>query len=315
VGLVARYWWVSQNKTFTHEVGGGYLWSPITNNRGQRVAAYDFMTEVRPGDIVFSFAGTFIQAIGVAYGEAAKAEKPPAFGKAGDAWSPIGWKVSVDFLRLDAPIQPKNHMALLGPLLPQKYSPIRPDGTGNQQYFFPVPEDMAFALMTLVGNPRLPEPQGLIPPIDSLTVTREDQEIVVEPTLTDTEKATLIQARVGQGLFRSRVRVFEPQCRVTGVSADELLIASHIKPWKASTNQERLDGNNGLFLSPHVDKLFDSGFISFTRKGNMLVSAQLDADVLPKWSIDPEFHYPPLSDAQDYFMGYHREERYREALL
>lgn len=311
---MVRYWWVSQNKTFTHEVGGGYLWSPITNNRGKRVAAYDFMTEVQPGDVVFSFANTYIQAIGVAYGEAIEAEKPPAFGKAGDSWAQVGWKVPVDFVRLDAPIQPKNHMNILGPVLPAKYSPIRVDGTGNQQYFFPVPEDMAFTLLNLLGNPRLPDPGELIPPIDALSLTRDDQDIVVEPTLTDTEKSTLIQARRGQGLFRSRVRVFEPVCRVTGVSADELLIASHIKPWKASNNQERLDGNNGLFLSPHVDKLFDAGFISFTRKGHMLVSSQLDGDVLPKWSIDPTTHYPALSDAQDYFMDYHREERFREAV-
>ena len=74
---MVRYWWVSQNKTFSHEVGGGYLWSPITNNRGKRVAAYDFMTEVQPGDVVFSFANTYIQAIGVAYGEAIKAGPPP----------------------------------------------------------------------------------------------------------------------------------------------------------------------------------------------------------------------------------------------
>ena len=50
--------WVSQNKTFTHEVGGGCFGSINSNNRGKRVAAYDFMTENQSGAVVFSFANT-----------------------------------------------------------------------------------------------------------------------------------------------------------------------------------------------------------------------------------------------------------------
>ena len=113
-----RYWWVSQNKTFSHEVGGGYLWSPITNNRGKRVAAYDFMTEVQPDDIVFSFANTYIQAIGVVYGEAIEAEKPPVFGRAGDNWAQVGWKVPVDFVRLDGPTNQKTTCKSLAQYFP-----------------------------------------------------------------------------------------------------------------------------------------------------------------------------------------------------
>lgn len=304
---------MSQNKTYDHEVGGGYLWSPITSNRGGRVAAYDFMTEVQAGDVIFSFAGTYIKAVGVAYGEAARAEKPQVFGKAGESWSEVGWKVPVDFLRLDHPIQPKNHMAILGPLLPEKYSPIRPDGTGNQQYFFPVPEEMAFHLLNLVGNPPFPNHAELTPKVDAMDLTRDERDIFVQPELSETEKSALVLARRGQGLFRSRVRVFEPVCRVTGVSADQLLIASHIKPWRDSTNQERLDGNNGLFLSPHVDKLFDAGFISFTRRGSLVVSPKLDPDVLPKWAIDPAADYPPLTGSQEYFMEHHRDEVFQAA--
>ncbi len=265
------------------------------------------MTEIRPGDIVFSFAGTEVRAVGVALGEAYEAEKPPIFGAAGETWSATGWRVPVEFTRIDAPIRPAQHMQVLAPLLPAKYSPIRADGVGNQQYLFPVPEAMAFALLGLLGNPLLPDPSDLLAPLNPMALTPEDQEILSEAQATETEKQALVQARRGQGLFRNRVRAFEPHCRVTGVSSDRLLIASHIKPWKTATNQERLDGNNGLFLSPHIDKLFDSGFITFTPRGALRVSGQLDSDVLPRWSIDPTQNFGAFSKDQAYFLEFHGE--------
>jgi len=51
-----RYWWVSHNQTFEHEVHGGFLWSPQTKPNGHRNYFYDTMEQASPGDIVFSFA-------------------------------------------------------------------------------------------------------------------------------------------------------------------------------------------------------------------------------------------------------------------
>ena len=303
--MAVSYWWVSQNKTFHHEVGGGYLWSPITNNRGQRNAAYDFMTEIQAGDVVFSFAGTEIRAVGTALGGAFEASKPTVFGSAGDSWATTGWRVPVDFTRVDSPIKPSQHMEILAPLLPAKYSPLQASGFGNQQYLFPVPADMAETLLSLLGDPNLPELGELTPRLDAMTLTASDKEILLAPEVSETEKQTLVLARRGQGLFRNRVRVFEPQCRVTGVGSDQLLIASHIKPWSVASNEERLDGNNGLFLSPHIDKLFDAGFITFSGKGNIEVSEKLDKDVLPKWSIDPGRNVGHFSKDQAFFLEYH----------
>jgi len=219
-----NYWWVSQNKTFVHEVGGGYLWAPQTNKHRQRVAAYEFMTRIEPGDIVFSFAGTYIRAIGLATGRAYDSMKPEVFGKRGAVWSEVGWRVPVEFTRLETAIRPANHMQILEPLLPDKYSPIRADGAGNQQYLFPVPAEMGNALVELCGHPQLPTLDELSPGLDSMELRYDDEEIVAEPTINDTDKAQLVLARRGQGVFRQRVRAFEPVCRVTGVSAEELLV-------------------------------------------------------------------------------------------
>lgn len=304
------YWWVNQNKTYKHEVGGGYLWSPKRTKRS-RSQFYDNMLDVRPGDIVFSFAGSLIKAIGVATSSGYSSTKPKAFGTAGDYWAEDGWKVDVEFTFVDKPIRPKDHMKLIGPLLPQKYSPIRPSGDGLQVYLAAISDELGNLLIGLSGNPELSLPMV---DLSQLTYNQDEQDLLAETSLQETAKASLIMARRGQGIFRNRVKLIEQKCRVTGVSSEKLLTASHIKPWKVSDNQERLEGNNGLFLSPHVDKLFDSGLITFTAQGEMWVSPQLDDEVLPKWKIDPRKKYGKFNSDQAFFLDFHNNETFRKSL-
>jgi len=85
-----RYWWVSHNQTFEHEVYGGFLWSPITKTNGQRNHFYDTMEEAQPGDFVFSFARSHIQAIGIIKRRVVVTPKPD-FDGAGSNWNNTGW--------------------------------------------------------------------------------------------------------------------------------------------------------------------------------------------------------------------------------
>jgi predicted restriction endonuclease len=93
-----------------------------------------------------------------------------------------------------------------------------------------------------------------------------------------TTKRALIAARLGQGGFRSSLdKLWSDRCAIRGFSTRELLRASHIQKWSESTDAERLDPNNGLLLSAHLDALFDKGLISFDEKGKMLVSKKVPA--------------------------------------
>lgn len=102
----------------------------------------------------------------------------------------------------------------------------------------------------------------------------QSKEIEFTP-LDKTEKESLIKSRIGQGLFRKRVIALWGKCAVTGLSSISLLKASHIKPWRDCTNQERLDPNNGLLLTPNLDLLFDTGFITFGADGSIQLSKKL----------------------------------------
>lgn len=111
---------------------------------------------------------------------------------------------------------------------------------------------------------------------ESLTETEEFEPGSLPET--GTERKALVAARRGQGLFRQRVlQYWTGRCAVTGCALSPLLVASHIKPWRDSSDSERLDGFNGLLLTPNLDRLFDRYLISFDADGTLLVSPRLDA--------------------------------------
>jgi len=124
----------------------------------------------------------------------------------------------------------------------------------------------------------------------------------------ETEILQLVKARRGQGIYKSRVELIERECRVTGVERPQHLVASHIKPWRMSTDEEKLDGSNGLLLSPHVDHLFDRLYISFTNNGRILRSPNLSPEVLTRWAIDAERNVGTFTYEQRVYLDFHRDK-------
>ncbi len=123
---------VSQNKTYSHEVSGGYLWSPKRKAHQAANPFYDFMREVSPGDVIFSFSETLIRAIGIASSHAYEAPKPLEFKQTGAYWDKIGWRVDIRFHELRMPIRPSHHMDVLTKFLPKRYAPLQASGAGPQ---------------------------------------------------------------------------------------------------------------------------------------------------------------------------------------
>lgn len=97
---------------------------------------------------------------------------------------------------------------------------------------------------------------------------------------TTTERKGLVTSRVGQGYYRRQIlQRFAGKCAVTGANSEELLIASHIVPWRDSNDSERLDVNNGILLSPNYDALFDRHLISFSDDGQIIMSESLQKEL------------------------------------
>lgn len=313
-----RFWWVAQNKTYRHEVPGGYLWSPKRNKVGGRNPFYDFMREVAPGDVIFSFADTRIRAIGIASSHAYEAPKPLEFGKAGAYWELIGWRVDVRFVELQAEIKPSEHMGRLGPLLPQKYAPLQDSGRGKEMYLTLLPENFADALMqligreaaTIIGARRVKDEDS--PVGGTGLVEWEEHQLRViadDETMPETMRSAIVMARRGQGLFKKNVLKLESRCRVTQVDKIEHLRASHCKPWRDANNAERLNGENGLLLTPSIDHLFDRGFIGFEDNGDVLVSPVAHKESLKRMGVstDAKVNVGAFSEGQKKYLDFHRE--------
>ena len=308
--LNRSYWWVSQNQTYQHEVPGNFMWSPKTNRNGGSNPSYNFMTQMKVGDIVFSFANTYIKAIGIVTNEATPSIKPN-FGLAGANWLDDGWLVEVSFEELNqASFKPGEHMDTLTPLLPEIYSPIRPNGVGNQIYLAKIPAVMADALFKIAGDAARAIEHDLSSDIKYDIPTDETEvetEVQMRTDIGPTQKTQIINSRRGQGVFKANVRLIETACRVTGVNNPRHLIASHIKPWSKSDDTEKLSGFNGLLLSPHIDHLFDKGLISFENSGKLILSKQFDQTVLDKWSIDKSMNVGSFRPEQIEFLDFHRD--------
>jgi putative restriction endonuclease len=311
-----RYWWVNQNQTFRHEVEGGYLWSPKRNANHARNPFYEFMREVAPGDVIFSFADTRISAIGIAQSYCWESPKPSEFGTTGQNWENVGWRVKVAFVRLENQVRPKDHIDLLRHLLPERYSPLQPNGNGLQSvYLTEVPLALAETLIGLIG----PESEAIVlrasdvvpAPADDLDAWERkiEQLVVADNSIAETDRLALVRARRGQGVFRDRVAQIERRCRITGVDNPAHLVASHCKPWRDATNVERLDGENGLLLTPSIDHLFDRGFIGFENDGRLIVSPAAHQPSLLRMGIrmGEQVNVGTFTRGQKQYLEFHRD--------
>lgn len=131
-----------------------------------------------------------------------------------------------------------------------------------------------------------------------------------------TEAERLVVQRVGQNLFRSALLDYwQGQCCVTGLDVPELLRASHIKPWASCDNDdERLDVFNGLLLAPHVDALFDGGWISFADDGRVLVSDALHGEAQTLLSVSAQWCARPIKAEHREYLAFHRLYQFRRSV-
>jgi putative restriction endonuclease len=297
--LPIHYWWVNHKYAAAQGVAGEYLRSPERNRNGSRNESQRNLARVQPGDLVFAFADGAVRALGIALRSAVEATPEKS-----------EWQLPVRFLQLGVPLNPKSHMSRLKPLLPRSHSPLRATGARNPAvYLAAVPDAMAEVLRQLLEQ-QLEDIEAQI----NAAVGSELADDWIEATiqrrtdLNPVDRQQLIRARRGQGLFRRNLEKFENACRVTGLLDRRHLRAIHIKPWSACDDLEKLDGCNGLLMSPHVAHLFARGYISFGDDGMLLISRHLNPAVLKSWNLRPLGTAGALRPQQRQYLEYHRRE-------
>jgi len=119
--------------------------------------------------------------------------------------------------------------------------------------------------------------------------------------------SSIVGRRVGQSLFRRKLLEKYDSCCVCGMSNQELLNSSHIKPWAVASGAERVDVDNGFIMCPNHDKLFDRGFISFNDDGSILISKKISDEDAKKVGIDIKYKMKNLSKGNKKYLEYHRD--------
>lgn len=308
-----RYWWVNHKRTHQQELDGEFLWSPKRKQSSVDSESSNNMTRIVPGDVVFAYSfetGT-IRAVGVALGRAKEAPNPFEF-EAGrkQPGGHRGWQVAVRFAELSRPLNPRSCAVELAPLLPEKNSPLRTNGDANPAlYLASVPQRLAAALRRLVGKEVDTRVEEIVQRVGShFPDDMAEDALLQRMDLSPADKIELVKARRGQGRFRTDLERVETSCRLTGLLDRRHLRALHIKPWRISSDEEKLDGCNGLLLSPHLEHLFCRGYISFADSGELLVSRHLNPAVLDKWGLQTPRRVSAFRPEQCRYLEFHRAE-------
>ncbi len=316
-----NYWWVNHKQTFRQEFGGKYVWCPKLKSDGNVNHFYETVREVLPGDLVLSYANAAVQGFGFATTHCYSCPRPNEFGQIGDAWDLKGWRVDVNFQSFPVPLRTADHSQTIAPLLPSRYAPIRANGFGNQgAYFSKISRELTMHIAEL-ADPQLWQALNGINEdttrfieiaLPAIQDWEDQQQKLIESAvgIAETTRKALVQARIGQGQFKQRVSAYERACRITQVDNPTHLIASHIKPWRESDNDERLAAGNGLLLTPSIDHLFDRGFISFDDSGELITSPIADTTSLKRMGVDTckVINVGQFNGDQKHFLDYHRKE-------
>jgi hypothetical protein len=137
----------------------------------------------------------------------------------------------------------------------------------------------------------------------------EQEQQSIEAIINPEKKKIITTARIGQGKYREELLKICPFCPITMVSDDRLLIASHIKPWAKSNENEKIDPYNGFMFTPTFDYLFDRGFLSFTDDKRTILSPFLSKMTYSKLGISNNKQYPQLPiEGREKYLEYHRQE-------
>lgn len=173
------------------------------------------------------------------------------------------------------------------------------------------------SLESLVLNPRfaelftaaeLDEARSRLDAIPPHGFRTTDIAEILSRKLPVTQKKALVDARIGQGKFRVEVLgLWSHRCAATGVTVKAAIRASHIKPWRVSSDADRLNPHNGLPLVATLDSLFDSGLIAFESAGDIMLSSVLKARDVEAMDLKTlRLRRTPPAATQD-FLDYHRQ--------
>ncbi|MGM0897980.1 MAG: HNH endonuclease [Bacillota bacterium] len=254
---------VMQGETYREEKRLGILRAPIKDKSGATPHSWERMKTLKKGDRTFHYVRGALVAVGTIQEDAREQ-------------AAAEWVAPCEYLELDDPLEIASCIKIVAEHLPIKYSAFQPDGNGNSGYLYPCNEYLALEFLELLSSSKWRNIEQLEFVYDavreakynSLTAWMMDSEFLLRRKLKDFE------ARF-ESLQLSR---WGGECAICGISNQALLKAVYSKPWKDSSDAERIDPSNGLLLCANHAALYESGQISFTGAGTLRMTTALQKE-------------------------------------
>lgn len=301
---------VMQGDTYDAEKEDGIIWSRQKESSGRIQPSWHRLTEVNVGDRIFHYVRGSIVAISVAKSDCETFEKSQDENE-DKRFNEDRYEVKLNYHELEIPIHIHTEIAGIAPLLPVKYSPFQPDGNGNSGYLYPCNEKLAIKLLELISDKNI------------YRVDEEQLELAIDTVrrpvhnsffslITETEAEMKVKIRSGEQKFRKRlIPLWEHKCALCDIELTELLQASRSKPWKDSTDIERIDPHNGILLCSNHDALYDKGFIAFDGQGKLHISNEIIEADYGKYGLQLNMKVKRKLENKPYFK-WHKRNVFRD---
>lgn len=124
-------------------------------------------------------------------------------------------------------------------------------------------------------------------------------------------KTAEVKIRTDQSKFREELLYIHKKCQICGIRNKNLLVASHVKRYCESNESEIYDPYNGFILCKSHDGLYDSGLITFTDEGNIIISDELDYDDREILNINENIKID-LEEESLKYLKWHRENWFKK---
>ncbi|MBB5181231.1 hypothetical protein HNQ44_002696 [Planomicrobium koreense] len=289
---------VMQGETYHEERNAGILWTPRIDKSGMVPHSWKRMHELKEGDHVFHYVKGQIVAISLITQGCKNSIIPGGTEEV--------FIAQAVYHELDFPLAVRDYFDAIEPLLPLKYSPFQEDASGNSGYLYPCNEELAMKLLEVITS------------LNFFAVEEEQLELAIEVVKRSTHNPLMtmiseMEMEIKEKMRRSKkqfskslMQLWHNECPLCGIAIDAALAASYAKPWKDSTDAERLDPHNGILLCANHAALFTSGLISFTGGGQLHIASRIPEAQYAVYGLKKAAKVPATLEHAPYFRWHKR---------
>lgn len=291
-----NFYIVMQGQTYMEEQLHSIIWSKQVDKSGMRPPFWERMKEVKAGDCIFHYVKGDVVAVSIAKKGYYEAENPYNY-----TYNEKGYLVETSYEELNNPLNIKDYFQEIELFLPLKYSAFQENGDGNQGYLYPCNELLAIKLLELIAEVNVNiEKQEQLEFAISPVLLKERNRLLQIVAIMESEAKSKIQ-KGEQRFHRALSPVWNNECAICGIDSPDLLKASLAKPWKDSTEEEKLDPYNGILLCHNHDALYQKGYIAFDGQGKIHISDRLHEQDYDKYLIHQKIRINRQEENKKYF--------------